>query len=138
MRRLLLCALAFALCAAVPAHAQDASSITIAQYLANWSRIDGAAVQRDIEATGSFDAARHPELAKALQQMREIALAYRERVNAERTAGQTPHSCLPEGEAEITSDILFAHLRSYPAEQQARMTIADAFAELMAKTYPCS
>jgi hypothetical protein len=137
MRRVLLSALALTLAAVVPARAEDGST-SIAQYLADWSRIDGVAVQKEIETTGTFDPDKHPILAKAVTQMRQIALAYRERIKAERTAGQAPHSCLPDGETEITSDILLAHLRSYPLQQRADKTIADAFAELMRKTYPCA
>jgi len=29
------------------------------------------------------------------------------------------------------------HLRSYPPEQRAALSLSDAFAELMAETYPC-
>lgn len=137
MRRVLLSALALTLAAAVPACAEE-SNPTIAQYLADWSRIDGVAVRDEIEATGTFDPDKHPILAKAVTQMRQIAMAYRERIKAERAAGKAPHSCLPDGEAEITSDILLAHLRSYPLDKQADTTIADAFAELMRKTYPCA
>lgn len=136
MHRLLLSALALTLAAAVPARAED-SSPTVAQYLADWSQIDGIAVRKEIEETGAFDPDKHPILAKAVTQMRQIALAYRERIKAERAAGQAPHSCLPDGETEITSDILLAHLRSYTVQDRAEKTIAIAFAELMRKTYPC-
>ncbi len=136
MRRLLLSAVVLALLATVPVRAAG-SGITIAQYLADWSRIDGAAINREVEQTGTFDPEKHPELARAIGQMRQIALAYRERIKAERAAGAAPHSCLPDGEAEITTDVLIAHLRSYAPQQRDAMSLEDAFAELMAKTYPC-
>lgn len=75
--------------------------------------------------------------ARAAGQMRQIALAYRARIGADRAAGKAPHSCLPEGETEITTDVLIVHLRSYAAPQRDAMGVDAAFAELMAKTYPC-
>lgn len=136
MRHLLVCAGALALLAAAPLRADDAG-ITIARYLDDWSRIDAAAINREVAATGTFDPERHPDFARVIGQMREVALAYRARIKAQRAAGQAPHSCLPDGETEITTDVLIAHLRRYPAAQQADMSIADAFADLMAATYPC-
>jgi hypothetical protein len=136
MRRLPVCALALTLVAAVPANA-GTNDLTIAEYLAAWDRIDAREISKEVETTGTFDPDRHPAFASAINRMREIALAYRERIKAERAAGQTPHSCLPDGKTEITSDVLIAHLRSYAAGQQAATMLGQAFADLMAKTYPC-
>lgn len=137
MRRWLVPLLIVALASAVPAAAQDAD-ITVAQYLAGWNRIDKTEISKDVEATGTFDPARYPDFARAIGVMRTVALAYRERIKQERAAGQAPHSCLPDGETEITSDVLIAHLRSYAPAQQADTSIAQAFADLMARTYPCT
>lgn len=136
MRRLLVAALPLVLAVSAPARAAD-SDITIAQYLADWSRLDAAAINREVEQTGTFDPEKHPDFARAISQMRQVALAYRERIKAERAAGMAPHSCLPDGEAEITTDVLINHLRSYAPQQRDVMGLDDAFAELMAKTYPC-
>jgi hypothetical protein len=137
MRRLLLALLTVALASAAPAGAQDAE-VTIAQYLADWNRIDATEIRKEIEATGTFDSAKYPDFARVVSLMRMVALAYRERIKQERAAGQAPHSCLPHGETEITSDVLIAHLRSYAPTQQGETSIAAAFADLMAKSYPCS
>lgn len=137
MRRLLVAALLLVLAVSVPARAAD-SGVTIAQYLADWSRLDAAAINREVAETGTFDPERHPDFARVIGQMRHIALAYRERIKAERAAGTSPHSCLPDREAEITTDVLMNHLRSYAPSQRDVMSLDDAFAELMAKTYPCS
>jgi hypothetical protein len=136
MRRLLVPLLTVALASAAPAGAQE-TDLTVAQYLADWNRIDATEIRKEVEATGTFDPAKYPDFARAIGQMRTVALAYRERIKQERAAGQAPHSCLPDGETEITSDVLIAHLRSYAPAQQAETSIAQAFAELMAKTYPC-
>ena len=97
----------------------------------------GRVTNRAVAETGTFDPERHPDFARVIGQMRHIALAYRERIKAERAAGASPHSCLPDGEAEITTDVLIAHLRSYTPQQREAMSVDAAFAELMAKTYPC-
>lgn len=136
MRSLLVTALALALASPAPALAQD-TDVTIAKYLADWNRIDTTEIRKEVEATGTFDAEKYPDFARAVALMRQTAVAYRERIKQERAAGETPHSCLPDGEAQITSDVLIAHLRSYAAEQQGDTTIAQAFADLMVKTYPC-
>lgn len=136
MHRLLVPALVMTLAIAAPGRAQEAD-ITVAQYLTDWNRIDAAAVNREVEATGTFDPAKHPDLARAVSLMRTVALSYRERIKQERSTGHKLHSCLPDGETEITSEVLIAHLRSYAPSQQADTSIAAAFADLMAKTYPC-
>ena len=127
-----------ALSLAAHAHAQTTDqNITIADFLALWASIDGAAIQKEIEETGTVDEGKHPPFARAIQMTRATGLAYRERIKAERAAGTTPHSCLPEGEVNLDSDVVIPHLRSYAPDQRQKMTLAQAFAELMAKTYPC-
>jgi hypothetical protein len=136
MRGLIVPLLAVALASAAPVGAQD-TDITVAQYLADWNRIDATEIRKEVETTGTFDPAKYPDFARAISLMRTVALAYRDRIKQERAAGQAPHSCLPDGETEITSDVLIAHLRSYAPSQQGETSIAAAFADLMAKTYPC-
>ncbi|MCU0537037.1 MAG: hypothetical protein MUD14_24390 [Hydrococcus sp. Prado102] len=117
MRGLLVPLLAVALASAAPVGAQD-TDMTVAQYLADWNRIDATEIRKEVEATGTFDPAKYPDFARAISLMRTVALAYRDRIKQERAAGQAPHSCLPDGETEITSDVLIAHLRSYAPSQQ--------------------
>jgi hypothetical protein len=61
--------------------------------------------------------------------------AYRARLIAERAEGK-PSSCPPRP-APVNSDNLLAHMRSYPAADQARITINTAMADLFIKTWPC-
>jgi hypothetical protein len=136
MIRLLAPFLALSLTAATPAQAAE-QTISVADFLALWESIDGAAIQKEIEETGTVDEAKHPSFARAIQLTRATGLAYRERIKAERAAGTTPHSCLPEGEVNLDSDVVIPHLRSYAPDQRQKMTLTEAFAELMVKTYPC-
>ena len=136
MIRLLAPLLALSLTAATPAQAAE-QTISIAEFLALWESIDGAAIQKEIAETGTVDEAKHPSFARTIQLTRATGLAYRERIKAERAAGTTPHSCLPEGEVNLDSDVVIPHLRSYAPDQRQKMTLTEAFAELMVKTYPC-
>lgn len=138
MPNLRLVVLAMSLFAAVPLPVLAAEAeISVADYLALWDRIDGRAVKQDVEEAGRFDAAKHPDFARVMDEIKVTAEGYRARVNAERAAWQTQHSCLPETEVEISTEDLIPHLRSYTPEQQATTSLAQAFAALMAKTYPC-
>lgn len=128
--------LACLLTAAAPVQAAE-PDISVAQFLDLWTGLDGAAIQKEIDETGTVDIDKHPDFARAITLTRATGLAYRERIKAERAAGQTPHSCLPESEVNLQSDVVMPHLRSYPPEQRATVTVAQAFADLMAKTYPC-
>lgn len=136
MIRLLALSLAASLSVSVPANAAE-ENVTVAQFLELWRAIDGASVQKELEETGTVDQAQHPEFARAIALTRATGFAYRARLKAERAAGQTPHSCLPDNEVNLDSDTIIPHLRSYPPEQRATLSLADAFADLMAKTYPC-
>jgi hypothetical protein len=136
MIRLLAPFLALSLTSAAHAQATD-QTISVADFLALWATIDGAAIQKEIEETGTVDPAKHPSFDRAIQLTRATGLAYRARITAERSEGATPHSCLPEGEVNLDSDVVIPHLRSYAPDQRQKLTLAEAFAELMAKTYPC-
>ncbi len=123
----------------VPAPAMPGDEdITVAQFLELWGAIDGAVIQKELEATGTVDQANHPEFARAIGLTRAAGLAYRARLKAERAADQLPHSCLPDSEVNLDSDTVIPHLRSYAPDQRVKLTLAEAFAELMAKTYPCA
>ena len=138
MRFRLVPALVLAFASTVPAIADDTGAETkVAEYLARWEQIDGAAIRKEIEQTGTFDAGKYPDFTRTIEAMKATASAYRSRIEAERAAGQTPHSCLPEAPIDLSTDTLIQHLRSYALERQASMTLGDAFADLMAKTYPC-
>lgn len=136
MNRYFALLLALSLSAAVPSNAAD-KDISVAEFLEIWNGIDGQAINNEIEETGTFDPDKHPEFARAIGLTRTTGLAYRERIKAERAAGTTPHSCLPETEVNLDSDVVIPHLRSYVPDQRETMTLAEAFADLMAKTYPC-
>ena len=62
-------------------------------------------------------------------------LAYRSQLRAERAAGR-PSSC-PPTPAKVDSNMVMAHLRSYPAAARPRITMKVAMAELFARTWPC-
>lgn len=62
--------------------------------------------------------------------------AYRARIRADRDAGRPPHSCPPE-RANLNAEDFLAHLRGYPAATRPRVTVRAAFADLMARRYPC-
>lgn len=64
-------------------------------------------------------------------------MAYKARLEAERTAGK-PSSCPPPaGKAAMSADQLLSHLRLYPAEVRPRTTMKTAMADYFIKTYPC-
>lgn len=65
------------------------------------------------------------------------AAAYRARIAADKKSGRDPHSCPPAGKLEMNSKDLLAHLRSYPAAQRGSIPMTGAFADMMAKRYPC-
>lgn len=115
----------------------DEQPPTVAEFLTIWESIDFAAMRQRADETGAFEPEQNPAFARSVAEMRAVAQAYRERIEAERAAGTAPHSCLPDGEATFNSDAMMEHLRSYPPEQRAALSLSGAFAELMAKTYPC-
>ena len=61
--------------------------------------------------------------------------AYGARLQAERAAGK-PSSCPPKG-ARPSSDQVLAHLRTYPADKRAGLTMKAAMADYFIKKYPC-
>lgn len=128
--------LALALTSAMPALAAE-EDISVADFLKIWGAIDGPAINKEIAETGTVDRAKHPEFDRAIELTRAAGKAYRERIKAERAAGVKPHSCLPESTVDLDSTVLLPHLRSYRPDQRQKLTLAEAVAELMAKTYPC-
>lgn len=135
MLRIALSLVAATLVAFAPAYAQPAD-ISVADYLKAWDAMDTGAIQKEMEDTGSIDFGKHPEARIVSEELERIAKAYRAQVEADRAAERTPHSCLPEGEVQLTTDDLIPHLRRY--ENGSEVTLATAFADLMATTYPCA
>jgi hypothetical protein len=66
----------------------------------------------------------------------EAGRAYRSKLADQLSAGQLVEACLPP-EAEIDSDVLFAHLAAYPVQSARQTSIATAFADLVKKRFPC-
>lgn len=64
------------------------------------------------------------------------ARLYRGRLAADRAAGRAPHSCPPPREQNGQNEFL-GHFESYPAAQRPRVTVTQAFADLMRRRYPC-
>lgn len=128
--------IAASLIAFSPLHAQD-QEVTLAQYLEAWDAIDVAAIQKEIEETGELDFEKYPNAKFVSEEADKIAKSYRANHEADIAAGRTPQSCLPEGEAEVSSNDLIPHLQSYDVAQRDSVTLKQAFADLMAKAYPC-
>lgn len=53
-----------------------------------------------------------------------------------RAAGESVEACLP-AQAEIDSDVLFAHLATYSPDTARSTSIAQAFAALVRQRFPC-
>ena len=137
MSRISLPIIAASLLALSPAHAQE-SDISVAEYLEIWSKIDAVGIQKAMQEGGEFDIEKFPNAKRASNEVGAIAKAYREKFNADKAAGRPTESCLPEGEAEVNSDTLIAHLESYDEAKRGKVTLKQAFADLMAKTYLCT
>jgi hypothetical protein len=136
MSRIICSALAVSLLAAAPAQAND-SEVSVAEYLEIWSKIDSVGIREAMEKGGEIDIDKFPYAKRASEEVEGIAKAYRAQFEADRKAGRAPKSCLPDGEAEVSSDNLIPHLESYAESKRADITMVQAFADLMAKTYPC-
>lgn len=136
MLRVAVSFIAAVLAASAPAQAEP-GAISVAEYLAAWDAMDTEAIQQELEQTGELDFDKHPEAKLVTQEIEATALAYRASVEAERKAGRTPASCLPEGEVELTTNELIPHLQSYDPAARQRLTLAQAFAELMSASFPC-
>ena len=76
---------------------------------------------------------------KLLQaEMQGASAYYRARLAADQQAGRPRHSCPPpKGQAKMDSAEIMAHMKSYPVDRRALMPVKQAFADLMAKKYPC-
>ena len=77
-----------------------------------------------------------PEAGELFGAISTVGKAYRQTLADQRAAGQPVEACLPP-EAEIESDVLFAHLAGYSPETAARTTIREAFSELVRQRFPC-
>lgn len=77
-----------------------------------------------------------PEATQLFEAASGAGKAYRRALEARRAAGQRVEACLPPT-AELDSDELFAHFAGLSPEQARRTTLAEAFAEVVRKRYPC-
>ena len=137
MLRTVIIVFAASLIALAPAQARD-SELTVAEFLEIWGKIDSAGLQKAMEETGGdVDMDKFPNAKRAADEMGSVAKAYRAKHNADKAAGLATQSCLPDGEAQLNSGTLLAHLDSYDLGKRTEITLARAFADLMAKTYPC-
>jgi hypothetical protein len=67
-------------------------------------------------------------------EVQSAATAYR----ADVVAGRPPKSCPPpKGSVKMDSDELMANFRTIPAAQQKTTSVRTAFANYMAKRFPC-
>ena len=71
------------------------------------------------------------------REVEQGAAAYKRQLERERAAGETPHSCPPEGGVAVSSDELLRHFRSIPASRRARLNVREAFGDMMRRRYPC-
>ena len=66
------------------------------------------------------------------------AETYRARIESDRAASRSPHSCPPtKGGVKLGADELLAHFRSYPAARRSSTSVRSAFFDLMKKRFPC-
>lgn len=77
-----------------------------------------------------------PEAAQLFEAVSGAGKAYRRDLAARAAGGQPVEACLPPT-AELDSDDLFAHFAGLAPEQARRTTLAEAFAEVVRKRYPC-
>ena len=76
------------------------------------------------------------EMKIARREMKGASEDYRARIDSDKAAGRTAHSCPPE-KGSLNSGELLAHLESYPKSRYASTTVRAVFFDLMAKKYPC-
>ncbi|GAA0760426.1 hypothetical protein FHS52_001049 [Erythromicrobium ramosum] len=86
--------------------------------------------------TGGPEWTLSPEAGELFGAISAVGKAYRQTLADRLTAGQPVEACLPP-EAEIESDVLFAHLAGYTPEAAARTTIREAFSQLVRQRFPC-
>lgn len=134
MSRIALWLILSPLLAFAPAHAAE-DEITVAEYLRAWDAMDHTAVQAEYAETGTVDFSKNEEARITILGLQQTANAYRASVEADRAAGRTPDSCLPEGKADLNTSDLVPHLRSY--ENPEEVTLAKALSDAMRQTYPC-
>jgi hypothetical protein len=74
------------------------------------------------------------DIALLKAEVTSAATAYR----ADVAAGKPPKSCPPpKGSVKMDSDELMANFRTIPASQRATTSVRAAFANYMAKRFPC-
>ena len=121
-------AAAFALALAMPiaAQAQD-GQMPLNTFLETATRL---------EARGPL-ALLSSDYSRLKREVEQGAASYKRQLERQRAAGETPHSCPPKGGVELSSDDLLNHFRSIPANRRSRMSVRDAFGDMMRVRYPC-
>lgn len=79
---------------------------------------------------------RSPEAGELFGAISTVGKDYRKTLAEKQAAGQPVEACLPP-EAEIQSDVLFAHLTRYTPEAAGRTSIREAFSQLVSERFPC-
>lgn len=120
MRRLALIALLIA----APAMAAT-GEMSVATFL---SKAD-ALKAKGLMALGS------PDIKLLRDEGQAAGMAYGARLQQERAVGR-PSSCPPKGARPSSNEVL-SHLRTYPSEKRAGLTMKAAMADYFIKTYPC-
>lgn len=79
---------------------------------------------------------RTPEAAELFAAVTTVGKDYRRALAEQQAAGQPLEACLPP-QAEIQSDVLFAHFARYTPEVAARISIREAFSQLVRERFAC-
>jgi hypothetical protein len=121
-------ALPFAVLIAVAAPALAANEMTAGQFLAKAEPL----LKKNKMALMFSGEAR-----KLIGVLGHAAQNNRARLEADKRAGRTVDTCLPEkGKAKVNANELLAHIRAMPPAQKAQ-SFDSAFASYTAKKYPC-
>lgn len=87
--------------------------------------------------SGGLFSATSPDLALVRSEIRDAAIAYRTRVEADRVAGRPPRSCPPPtGKAKIDAKKLVVAFDSLPPAERSQ-PVTSAFIATMERLYPC-
>lgn len=79
-----------------------------------------------------------PDLPVVRNEMKAASDSWRAAVDAARAKGRTDMGCPPpKGQAKVTSDMLMADFAAIAPARRAKMTVRDAFTEVMKRRYPC-
>jgi hypothetical protein len=105
-----------------------ANAMTLAEFLAKADAL---------KAKGML-AMMSPDLPVVRGEMKAASDGWRTAVDAARAKGRTDMGCPPpKGQAKVTSDMLMTDFAAIAPARRAKMTVKDAFYEVMRKRYPC-